>query len=229
MTSLLPSLPGWWFPRWSFWLYPCIGSLADGTRLQSLCFCVTGRWQLISYFPTFFTCPTLRPLPPTLMTDSAMCCHNISFLFSVTPFWKCEVNTSCSISTNKIKFSKLHSFFSIVYYGTYEMYTRNYKSYKQIEIALFPYIHTYTLVSMFTAFQAAVAFALALQFLVFQLQVLVREHCTEVSTCSVLMSLGCLGFNEAIVCISGTLPTLPHVWGGWSGIAGNNNDNKILI
>ena len=31
-----------------------------------------------------------------VLTESAMCCHNISFLFSVTPFWKCEVNNSFS-------------------------------------------------------------------------------------------------------------------------------------
>ena len=61
----------------------------------------------------FFTCPTLRPLPPTAFTESAMCCH-ISFLFSITPFWKCEVNNSFSfsISSNKVTFSKsLHFVF----------------------------------------------------------------------------------------------------------------------
>ena len=31
-----------------------------------------------------------------VLIESAMCCHNISFLFSVTPFWKCEVNNSFS-------------------------------------------------------------------------------------------------------------------------------------
>ena len=80
----------------------------------------------------------------------------------------------------------IHSSLCTVYYGTYEMYTWNYKAYKHIEIALFPYVHAYSLVSMCTTFQAAVAFALTLQCLVFQWQVLVPEHCTGVSICSVL-------------------------------------------
>ena len=39
-------------------------------------------------FHLWFTRPTLQPLPHTALTESSKCCHNISFLFSITPFWK---------------------------------------------------------------------------------------------------------------------------------------------
>jgi len=69
-------------------------------------------------FHLFFIWPTLRPFPPTALplTESAMCCHNISFLFSVTPLWKCEVNNSISFSnsSNNVKFSEsLHFVFTL--------------------------------------------------------------------------------------------------------------------
>ena len=67
-------------------------------------------------FHLFFTCPTLLPFPPMAFTESAICFHNISFLFSVTPFLKCDVNKSFSfsISSNKVIFFKsLHYFFTL--------------------------------------------------------------------------------------------------------------------